>query len=300
MRIFNPQASVLRRLLAGPEFLVLPGVYDALTAKIAEQVGFKCLVMGGYSIAASRLGQPDVGYLTMTEMALAVKTICDAVNVPLLADGDTGYGNPLSVRRTVEEFERAGAAAILFEDQVWPKRCGHMQGKEVISSDDHAMKIRAARDARTNPDTVIIARTDSRAVLGLPEAIRRGWQYFEAGADALFIEAPQDEAELAAIGKAFPGKILLSNMVEGGKTPLLTPAQLQPLGYKIAFWPVTSLYAVFKTLEDVFGELHRTGTTLGVTDRLHSFQKFNQLVGLPQYSALETKYGVKKSEEDFQ
>jgi len=214
----NPQASVLRRLLAGPEFLTLPGVYDALTAKIAANVGFKCLVMGGYSIAASRLGQPDVGYLTMTEMSQALKNICDAVDLPVMADGDTGYGNALSVRRTVMEYEKAGAAAILFEDQIWPKRCGHMQGKEVIPAEEHAVKIRAAVDARTNPDTVIIARTDSRAVYDLKEAIRRGWTYFDAGADALFIEAPQDEAELKDIGRSFPGKILLANMVEGGKT----------------------------------------------------------------------------------
>lgn len=286
----------MRRLFAGPEFLVLPGVYDALTAKIAERVGFRCLVMGGYSIAASRLGQPDVGYLTMTEMSQAVKTICDAANLPLFADGDTGYGNPLSVRRTVMEFERAGAAAILFEDQVWPKRCGHMQGKEVIPAEEHAMKIKAAKESRSNPDTVIIARTDSRAVLGLQEAIRRGWLYFEAGADALFIEAPQDEAELAAIGRAFPGKILLANMIEGGKTPIMTPAQLQQMGFKVAFWPVTALYAVFKTLEEVFGELKRTGTTEAVRDKLHNFSEFNQLIGLDEYSALEKKYGLKKEE----
>ena len=288
----------MRRLLSGPDFLVLPGVYDALTAKIAERVGFQCLVMGGYSIAASRLGQPDVGYLTMTEMAQAVKTICDAAPLPLFADGDTGYGNALSVQRTVLEYEKAGAAAILFEDQVWPKRCGHMQGKEVISSDEHAMKIRAAKDACSNPDTVIIARTDSRAVLGLEEAIRRGRQYFAAGADALFIEAPQDESELAAIGKAFPDKLLLANMIEGGKTPILTPEQLQKLGFKVVFWPVTVLYAVLKTVEEVFSELRRSGTTTGVSDRLHSFSHFNQLIGLNEYSALEKKYGINKKNEE--
>ena len=288
----------MRRLLSGPDFLVLPGVYDALTAKIAERVGFQCLVMGGYSIAASRLGQPDVGYLTMTEMAQAVKTICDAVALPLFADGDTGYGNALSVQRTVIEYEKAGAAAILFEDQVWPKRCGHMLGKEVISSDEHAMKIRAAKDACSNPDTVIIARTDSRAVLGLEEAIRRGRQYFAAGADALFIEAPQDESELAAIGKAFPDKLLLANMIEGGKTPILTPEQLQKLGFKVVFWPVTVLYAVLKTVEEVFAELHRSGTTTAVGDRLHSFSHFNQLIGLTEYSALEKKYGINKKNEE--
>jgi methylisocitrate lyase len=284
--------------LSGPDFLVLPGVYDALTAKIAERVGFKCLVMGGYSIAASRLGQPDVGYLTMTEMTQAVKTICDATPLPLFADGDTGYGNALSVQRTVIEYEKAGAAAILFEDQVWPKRCGHMQGKEVISSDEHAMKIRAAKDACSNPDTVIIARTDSRAVLGLEEAIRRGRQYFDAGADALFIEAPQNESELAAIGKAFPGKVLLANMIEGGKTPILTPEQLQSLGYKVVFWPCTALYAVLKSLEEVFSELHRSGTTAGVGDRLHSFSHFNQLIGLSDYAVLEKKYGINKKNEE--
>ena len=277
---------------------MLPGVYDALTAKIAERVGFQCLVMGGYSIAASRLGQPDVGYLTMTEMAQAVKTICDAVALPLFADGDTGYGNALSVQRTVIEYEKAGAAAILFEDQVWPKRCGHMQGKEVIPADEHAMKIRAAKDACSNPDTVIIARTDSRAVLGLEEAIRRGRQYFAAGADALFIEAPQDESELAAIGKAFPDKLLLANMIEGGKTPILTPEQLQKLGFKVVFWPVTVLYAVLKTVEEVFAELHRSGTTTAVGDRLHSFSHFNQLIGLTEYSALEKKYGINKKNEE--
>ena len=277
---------------------MLPGVYDALTAKIAERVGFQCLVMGGYSIAASRLGQPDVGYLTMTEMAQAVKTICDAAPLPLFADGDTGYGNALSVQRTVIEYEKAGAAAILFEDQVWPKRCGHMQGKEVISSDEHAMKIRAAKDACSNPDTVIIARTDSRAVLGLEEAIRRGRQYFAAGADALFIEAPQDESELAAIGKAFPDKLLLANMIEGGKTQILTPEQLQKLGFKVVFWPVTVLYAVLKTVEEVFSELRRSGTTTGVSDRLHSFSHFNQLIGLNEYSALEKKYGINKKNEE--
>lgn len=288
--IRNPQASVLRRLLAGPEFLVLPGVYDALTAKIAARNGFKCLVMGGYSIAASRLGQPDVGYLTMTEMAQALQMICEAVALPVMADGDTGYGNALSVRRTVQEYEKAGAAAILFEDQVWPKRCGHMQGKEVVPAEDHAVKIRAAVEARTNPDTIIIARTDARAVHGLAEAIRRGWTYFAAGADALFIEAPQDEAELETIGQAFPGRILLANMVEGGRTPLVSADRLQSLGFRVVFWPCTALYTVYKALDDMFSLLRTTGSTAGAQDRMHSFTDFNSLVGLEEYAALERRY----------
>ena len=284
----------MRTLLSKPECLVLPGVYDALTAKIAAKAGFQCLVMGGYSIAASHLGQPDVGYLTMTEMVQGVKSICDAVELPLMADGDTGYGNALSVRRTVQEYEKAGAAAILFEDQVWPKRCGHMQGKEVISCEEHAAKISAAAEARTNPDTVIIARTDSRAVFGLEEAIRRGGEYFAAGADALFIEAPQDEAEMRTIGQAFPEKILLANMIEGGKTPIMKPSQLQAMGFRVVFWPCTALYTIFRALEEVFVELKKTGTTQGVLDKMHNFQEFNTLIGLPEYMALEQRY-CKKS-----
>ena len=280
--------------MKGSQCLTLPGVYDALTAKIAARVGFSCLVMGGYSIAASRLGQPDVGYITMTEMVQGVKSICDAVDLPLMADGDTGYGNALSVRRTVQEYERAGAAAILFEDQVWPKRCGHMQGKQVISAEEHAAKIQAAVEARSNPDTVIIARTDSRAVLGLDAAIQRGRDYFAAGADALFIEAPQNESELKTIGQAFPNKLLLANMIEGGKTPIMNPDQLQALGFRIVFWPCTTLYTVFKALEEVYTELKQTGTTNGVAAKMHTFQEFNALVGLPEYMALEQRY-CKKS-----
>ena len=280
--------------MKGSQCLTLPGVYDALTAKIAAKAGFSCLVMGGYSIAASRLGQPDVGYITMTEMVQGVKSICDAVDLPLMADGDTGYGNALSVRRTVQEYERAGAAAILFEDQVWPKRCGHMQGKQVISAEEHAAKIQAAVEARSNPDTVIIARTDSRAVLGLDAAIQRGRDYFAAGADALFIEAPQNEFELKTIGQAFPNKLLLANMIEGGKTPIMNPDQLQALGFRIVFWPCTTLYTVFKALEEVYTELKQTGTTNGVAAKMHTFQEFNALVGLPEYMALEQRY-CKKS-----
>ena len=281
---------MLRRLLAGPEFLTLPGVYDALTAKIAAQAGFKCLVMGGYSIAASRLGQPDVGYLTMTEMTQALKGICDAVDLPVAADGDTGYGNALSVRRTVLEYEKAGAAAILFEDQVWPKRCGHMQGKEVIAAEEHAAKIRAAVEARTNPDTVIIARTDSRAVYDLKEAIRRGWTYFDAGADALFIEAPQDEAELKAIGRAFPGKILLANMVEGGKTPIQSAQELQERGFRIVIFPGGTARAVAHTLQGYYASLHTHQTTAPFKDRMMDFDGLNALIGTPELMAQGRQY----------
>ncbi len=280
----------LRKLLAEPEIITLPGVYDALTAKIAAAAGFKVLVVGGYSIAASRLGEPDVGYLAMPEMAAAVKTIADATDLPLFADGDTGYGNALSARRTVREYEKAGADAIILEDQVWPKRCGHMQGKAVIDAAEHAQKIRAAVDARQNPHTLIVARTDARAVNGLADAIERGRRYLAAGAEALFIEAPQDEKELAAVAAAFPDTILLANMIEGGRTPILTAGQLQNMGYKIVFWPCTALYAVVRCLTEVYAGLKRDGTTQASWDKMLTFSEFNRFIGVDNYREIENKY----------
>ncbi|WP_425058732.1 2,3-dimethylmalate lyase [Sporomusa carbonis] len=284
------RAIKLRQLLKEPEILVLPGVYDALTGKIAETVGFKAVVMGGYSIAASRLAQPDVGYLSMTEMTEAVKVIQDAVTLPVVADGDTGYGNALSVRRTVREYEKVGAAAIIFEDQVWPKRCGHMRGKEVIAPEEHEQKIRAAVEAKVNAETLIVARTDARSVLGLDAAIERGKRYLAAGAEALFIEAPQDERELEIISKAFPDTILIANMIEGGRTPCLTARQLEELGFKIVFWPCTALYSVVHCLTSVFKELRDTGTTQGYGGRMLTFSEFNRFIGLEQFQELEQKY----------
>ena len=296
--IHNPQASVLRRLLAGPEFLTLPGVYDALTAKIAAQAGFKCLVMGGYSIAASRLGQPDVGYLTMTEMAQALKGICDAVDLPVAADGDTGYGNALSVRRTVLEYEKAGAAAILFEDQVWPKRCGHMDGKQVITAEEHAQKLRAAVDARVDKEMMIMARTDTRAINGLDDAIERGKRYADAGAEILFIEALRDRSEIEKAARAFEGTgiYLTSNMIEGGKTPLIPASELEQMGYSVVFWACSSLYLVSKTLHDAFTVLNTTGTTASIADKMIDFPRFNHFIGLDTYKKLEREYKVDRDD----
>lgn len=288
------RSSKLRQLLAQEDILVLPGIYDALTAKIAEQAGFKALVMGGYSIAASQLGQPDVGYLGMTEMSQAVKNIAKAVQLPLIADGDTGYGNALSIRRTVQEYEQAGAAAIIFEDQVWPKRCGHMQGKEVIAVEEHVQKLKAAVEARVDQDVLIVARTDARAVLGLEAAIERGHQYLAAGADALFIEAPQNEEELAQIGRAFSNTILIANMIEGGKTPCLSAGALQAMGYKIVFWPCTLLYTVLHNVSSVLKTLNATGTTAGAEIKMADFAQFNEFIGLSQYRELEQRYQVRK------
>lgn len=289
---------MLRRLLAGPEFLTLPGVYDALTAKIAAQAGFKCLVMGGYSIAASRLGQPDVGYLTMTEMAQALKGICDAVDLPVAADGDTGYGNALSVRRTVLEYEKAGAAAILFEDQVWPKRCGHMDGKQVITAEEHAQKLRAAVDARVDKEMMIMARTDTRAINGLDDAIERGKRYADAGAEILFIEALRDRSEIEKAARAFEGTgiYLTSNMIEGGKTPLIPASELEQMGYSVVFWACSSLYLVSKTLHDAFTVLNTTGTTASIADKMIDFPRFNHFIGLDTYKKLEREYKVDRDD----
>lgn len=268
----------------------MPGVYDALSAKVAVRAGFDALVMGGYAVAASRLGEPDVGYLSMTEMAEAIRTITRAADVPLLADGDTGYGNALSARRTMREYEAAGAAGVLFEDQVWPKRCGHMAGKQVIDAEEHAKKLRAAADAKTNPETLLIARTDSRAVLGLDAAIERGKLYLDSGAEALFIEAPQNEFELEEIAKAFPDTVLLANMVEGGRTPNLTSKDLENLGYSVVFWPCSLVYTVTRALSEVLRALRDEGTTANCRDRMLSFSQFNSFIGLESYNELDKKY----------
>ncbi len=280
----------LRQRLAQKEILVLPGVYDALTAKIAVSEGFDGVVMGGYAVAASRLGEPDVGYLSMTEMRDAVRTIARAVDVPVVTDGDTGYGNALSARRTLQEYEWAGAAAVLFEDQVWPKRCGHMAGKQVVDAAEHAKKIRAAADGKLKQSTLLIARTDARAVLGLDAAIERGKLYLDSGAEALFIEAPQSVEELEKIGKSFPDTILIANMIEGGKTPELTAKDLENLGFDIVFWPCTALYTITRAFRDVMRTLRREGTTLSCDDKMLHFTEFNSFIGLDKYNELDKKY----------
>jgi 2-methylisocitrate lyase-like PEP mutase family enzyme len=286
----NKQRKRLQELLQKPDILVLPGVYDALTAKIAAEVGFEALVMGGYSIAASRLGQPDVGYLSMMEMTQALKGIVDATELPVFADGDTGYGNALSVRRTMQEYERAGAAAVLFEDQVWPKRCGHMAGKQVIEAAEHARKLRAAADARTDSDFLLIARTDARAVNGLDDAIERGKLYLANGAEALFIEAPQNIGELETIARAFPDTVLIANMIEGGRTPNLTAKDLENIGFKIVFWPCSALYVITQAFKEALTVLHETGTTKGYEDKMMHFSDFNRFIGLESYMELEKRY----------
>jgi methylisocitrate lyase len=286
------KTSRLKNLIHASEIVVMPGIYDSLSAKLADQAGFDALTIGGYPVSASALGQPDVGYLTMTEMLYTLKKACDASSKPILADGDTGYGNAMNVRRVVWESEDAGAAGIFFEDQEWPKRCGHMEGKRVISCEEHAMKIKAAVEARRDPDFIIMARTDARAVTGLDDAIARARAYGEAGADLLFVEAPQSLEEMKIIARSLD-KPLLANMVENGKTPLLSAQELQEIGFSAVVFPLSGLYAVTHTLMELYKELKLTGTTRGFLDKMVSFPEFNKLIGLTEYRELEKKYAVK-------
>jgi methylisocitrate lyase len=280
-----------RALLAAPGCLVVPAVYDALSARVAERLGFPAIGLGGFLVAGARLGAPDVGQLTMTEMADHLRGVAGAVRVPVLADADTGYGNPLNVRRCVQAFEAAGAQAIVLEDQEWPKRCGHLPGpRRVIPAAEHQRKLEAALEARRDPATVIVARTDARGALGFDEALRRAEAYRRTGADALFLEALETEAELRAAPAALPGVPLVANVFTGGKSPPLAVPALAAMGYKVALWVVDALWAATRAVEDVLRALRDTGTTAGVRDRLTTFDDYCALVGLGEVEALERRF----------
>lgn len=288
-----PVTTRLRELLAQPDLLVAPGAYDALSARLIAQAGFPAVYMTGFGTAASVLGQPDVGLLTMSEMVSRAAALAAIVGErPLIADADTGYGNPINVRRTVHEYERAGVAAIHIEDQVWPKKCGHMEGKQVIPLDEMVQKIRAAVDARQDPDFVIIARTDANAVYGLEDALHRGQAYREAGADVIFIEAPRSMEELRAIAQTFPDVPLLYNWAESGKTPLLSLEEIHALGFKLVIFPVSLLFAATQTLLSLLEVLKQGQTPTGFAERTISFAQFTEQVGLPDIQSLERRYGV--------
>ncbi|MDJ0674377.1 MAG: oxaloacetate decarboxylase [Calothrix sp. MO_167.B42] len=280
----------LRQLLERPEIIVIPGIYDCLGAKLAKNAGFEVIASSGFGIAASTLGLPDYGFLTATEMLYSVGRIAQSVNIPLIADCDTGYGNALNVIRTVKDAVQLGIAGVILEDQEWPKKCGHFEGKQVIPMTEHMGKIRAAVDARGDSGLVIIARTDARANLGLDEAIRRGRAYIQAGADVLFVEAPQSVAELEAIAQAFPDVPLVANVIEGGKTPQLSASQLQQMGFKVVFFAVSALLAVTQVMTACFEGLKKRGTTADF-DNMVNFEEFKEFIGIPQYQELEEKYG---------
>lgn len=286
------KTTCLKKLLQKKEILVMPGAYDCLSAKIIEKVGFNAIQCSGYGFAACLLGKPDAGWMTFNEVLEHTKNIVNSVDVPVMADGDTGYGNVINVIRTVKEFEKIGAAGINLEDQVWPKRCGHMAGKEVISIEEMCNKIKAAAWAREDKDFVINARTDARAVYGPEEAVRRAEAYWEAGADLIFLEAPQSIDELKYYAKTLiPKGILLSaNMLDGGRTPLVTFKQLEEMGYARCSVPVMTIYAAAKGVMDAVSRLMADGTNANLEDGLISFSEFNKLIGLQEIRNLEEKF----------
>lgn len=283
------KAELIRQALATHGQLIMPGVYDALSAKIAARAGFEVIFITGYSLSATLLGEPDFGLLTQTEVVSAAQRICSIVETPVIVDADTGYGNAINVIRTVQDLVRSGAGGMFLEDQVWPKRCGHMRGKQVIPLDEQLNKLRAAVEARGQMDFFIVARTDSRQALGLDEAIKRGIAFKNAGADAVFIEAPESKEEMREIAKHVKGH-LVANMLERGVTPLMGPEELKELGFDLVVWPLAPLYSVAKSLTDVYTTLRKEGSTLSILDRLMPFDEFNGIVGLNEKYLLDAKF----------
>ncbi|WP_115712707.1 isocitrate lyase/PEP mutase family protein [Legionella sainthelensi] len=280
------KTTIFRQYLNEPEILIAPVVYDPLCAKIAEQIGFKAIMSAGYSNSAAYLGVPDIGLMTLSEMSSCIRRIVQAVDIPIFVDGDDGYGNVNNVMRTIREYESAGAAAIFIEDQVAPKRCGHMSGKTVISAEDMVAKIKAALYARNDPDLVIMARTDALAVNGIEDAIARAKLYHQAGADLLFVEAPESIEQMKEIVKEVKAPLMANNL-DGGKTPILTARELEELGYAMVTDPVACTYAFAKAVRIVLLDLMKTGTTLNTRDAILSFDEFNNIVGLNEIRELE-------------
>lgn len=287
----------LKARLQKPELLLTPGVFDAFGAMLAEQAGFEALYVSGASIAYSRLGRPDIGLVGMEEVASVVSHIRERVDLPLVVDADTGFGNAINVQRTVRVLERAGAAAIQLEDQAMPKRCGHLKGKSLVSTAEMVGKIKAAADARAADATLIVARTDAIAVEGFEPALDRADAYAAAGADVLFVEAPRTGEEIQAVIDRFGGKVpLLANMVEGGQTPLHNAAQLEALGFSIAIFPGALARALAKAGADFFASLKRHGTTAPFRDRMLDFNELNAILGTDRLLAEGRQYDAENQE----
>jgi len=280
-------------MLKSKKPLVIPGVYDALGAKIAQKVGFEAMFQTGYGTSATLFGMPDYGFIGATETVDNARRICRAASVPVIVDSDTGYGNALSVWKLVKELESAGASGIFLEDQKWPKRCGHMQGKDVVSQEEYTEKLSAAIDARENKDFIIVARTDARATKGLDEAIERGKQNKKTGADAVFVEAPRTISEMKRIGKEINAP-LVANMIEGGATPLSSAQALSKMGFNIILYPLSVLYANTFATMNILQELKKTGNTSKYKQKVVNFDQFNDLVELPKFRKMEKKYEKSK------
>ena len=282
----------LRALLAASDPVLALGAFDALSARVVEAAGFPAVYMTGFGSSAALLGRPDVGLLTQTEMVDNARRIVQAVGLPVIADADTGYGNPLNVIRTVREYERAGVAAIHLEDQITPKKCGHMERKQLIGADEMVAKLRAAVAARQSPDFVLIARTDARAVEGLPAALERAERYREAGADVLVVEAPESENEVAAVAERLAGTPLLFNWAEGGKTPPLSFERLRALGFRLIIFPSSLLLSATSAMRAAAASIHEAGSPLPLLPTLPTFREFTGFVGLPEVGELERRFGV--------
>ncbi len=281
----------LRELLAGDEPVLAPGAHDALTARLVEQVGFGAVYMTGFGAAASLLGRPDIGLLSFSEMVDNARRLVRAVELPVIADADNGYGNPINVIRTVQEYEAAGVSAVHIEDQVAPKRCGHMQGKQVIEAGEMVEKVRAAVEARRSEEFVIIARTDARAVEGLDGALERARRYREAGADILFVEAPKSAAEVEAVAGAFPDVPLLFNWLEGGETPPVDFGRLKQLGFRLIIFPLSTVLSATRSVRETLAGIRASGTPASIMeDRLLPFGEFTDFIGLPEIRELEKRF----------
>lgn len=283
------QRKTLKKLLNAKEILVAPGAHDALTAKVVEKCGFQAVYMTGYGQAASALGKPDIGLLCMSEMLDRARKMVSTVKIPVIADGDTGFGNAVTVMRTVEEYEAAGVAAIQLEDQIAPKRCGHMAGRRVVSMEEMVGKVQAAVAARQDPDFCIIARTDARTSLGIEEAIRRAKAYEQAGADIIFVESVETVEEMQRVHQEIKA-FTLANMVEGGRTPLLNNKELEKIGYSLVIYPTASTYVTAKAMFELMNKLKQDETTATSMDEMITFSSFNELVGLGDFGAVEDLY----------
>lgn len=278
-------------LIANMQIFLSAGVYDVLTAKLAQRAGFQTVVLSGYAVSAAHLGEPDFGLLTQTEILDVARRVCRAVDIPVIVDGDTGFGGALNVIHMVRELIRIGARGVILEDQTWPKRCGHMRGKSVVPTEEHVAKIRAAVDAKKDADFpfFITARTDARGPLGIDEAIRRGVAYKEAGADVIFVEAPESIDEMRRICHEIPGAKSINN-IEAGKTPLLSLEEIRELGYFSVGYVLTGLFAAAKAVEDAYAHLLKHGTSAGFEDRMMDFDRFADVIGLEERYALDQKY----------
>ena len=277
------------------KIILVPGIYDSFGALMAEKAGFEALYVSGASISYTKLGSPDLGFVSMSEVAAILGNISERTSLPLIVDADTGFGNALNVQRTIKVFEKAGASAIQIEDQLLPKRCGHLDGKRLITDQEMCGKIKAALDSRVNSNTLIIARTDAVGVEGFESALDRAQMYYEAGADILFIEAIQDEIQIAEAMKNFGKKVpLLANMVEGGKTPLLSAPELEKLGFSIVIFPGGLVRAFARTAQEYFKSLYETGSTKAKIDEMYSFDELNQLLGTKEILEMGKTYDTNK------